>query len=64
MNTCEVDETNQPELIPADNLNPTRNKVGVNILSKKKYDSKQTLLKLLDNITAIIIVTKRKNPGK
>ena len=36
MNTCEVDETKKPELILADILNLTRNKVGVNLLSKKK----------------------------
>jgi hypothetical protein len=40
MNTCEVDETKKPELIPADILKPTRNKVGANLLPtppQKKY---------------------------
>jgi len=41
MNTCEVDETRKPELILAVTFNPTRNKVGVNVLSKNKNKQKK-----------------------
>jgi len=43
MNTCDVDETKKTELIPADILNPTRNKVGVNPLNAELNSTCQLL---------------------